>query len=136
MESTRGLPGWAGVNSITDIAGGGLTEHLQAAWLNHQAVANNIANANTPGYAGIHVAYNPKKKLADALPALDVQRSDPAHVPSVEWQPLQRFDVTPVPSVQLDAEMAEMNKNNVFFQTLLEVVQRQDRMSRTVIEGR
>ncbi len=124
------------MNSITDIAGDKLSEHLKASWLNHQAIANNLANANTPAYRGSHIAFKDRATLADTLADIELQRSQPAHLKPMEWLPAQGFEVTPIDSVQVDQEMAEMNKNSLFYQTLVEVVARQDKMARSVIEGR
>lgn len=121
------------LDDVRNIAGLGLQENLDVGWLNHQAIANNIANANTPGFKGSHVVFKKKPTLN---PVLELVRTQSTHLTEMLPKIPPQAQVESVGTVNLDAEMAEMAKNNLFFQTLLEAVQRRDHMARSAIEGR
>ena len=119
------------MNGITDIAGSNLQSNLDIAWVNQQKIANNIANANTPNFAPTHVEPQTMQSMLD----FDLNTTNANHLPRVEMNPAGSKEV-PVKDFSLDAETAEMSKNNLFYQTLLETVVRQDHMAKIVMEGK
>ena len=88
---------------------------LDGAALRHQALASNIANAQTPGYAPLKVSFegelgrarerlaageNPSAVLADALPQMTAEQPGAGALP-------------------LDMQVAELAQNVVQYQALL-----------------
>src|SRR5580692_5821859 len=115
-----------GISSLTNVGSQDLKRNLDVTWLNHQAIANNIANANTPNFQGTHIVdTNPQ-----LIQNLELTRTNPAHLSPSPDAALSGIKAEAVKDVSLDTEMGEMNKNNLFYQTLLEAVERKDHMAR------
>lgn len=93
---------------------------LDGAWRRHEALANNVANAETPGYKRVDLDF--RSHLAEASskgPTL--LTTSPRHiVPSraaQEW-PLGQDHSTITPdgnSVDIDREMAEVSTNALYY---------------------
>lgn len=110
-----------GMEAITTAA---LSLALDAASLRQQAIATNIANANTPGYAPLGVSF--EDQLEDARRALDTGgRLDAESLSGV--RPAMQFAIGPggVPAKTLmDVEAANLAQNSVHFQALLKGLNR------------
>jgi flagellar basal-body rod protein FlgB len=105
-----------GIEAVTTAS---LALALDAASLRQQAIAANIANANTPGYAPLRVSF--EAQLDDARRALALDgRLDATALegvqPSLETE---AADAGLSPGVLIDVEVAEMAKNSVQYQALL-----------------
>lgn len=87
---------------------------LDGAALRHQAIAANIANATTPGYAPVRVSFEGQLQEArDRLQAGEApQRVAADAAASVEAEP----DDTPV---AIDLQAAQLAQNVVHYQALL-----------------
>jgi flagellar basal-body rod protein FlgB len=97
---------------------------LEAATRRHQAIAANIANANTEGYAAVKLSF--EKHLAEARNTLrDRGGIDPAALAGVrmELEPVLDAQGDPAP-VRLDTEMADMAANAVHYQALVQGLSR------------
>lgn len=93
---------------------------LDAASLRQQALAANIANANTAGYVPLRVSFD--AQLEDARRALELDgRIDAASLEGVEpaIESAQADSNGLQPRVQLDVEVAEMARNAAHYQALL-----------------
>ncbi|USX18347.1 flagellar basal body protein [Oxalobacteraceae bacterium OTU3REALA1] len=112
------------IASIDAATNASLLLALDAASLRQQAIATNIANANSVGYTRQRVSF--EDQLGEARRALGADGS--ADLFSLQ-------DVAPrlVPAaspggapqpVQLDVEMAELSRNTVHYQTLLKALSR------------
>lgn len=104
------------IESITTAA---LALALDAAALRQQAIAGNIANANTEGYAPMGVSF--EDQLEDARRALETSgRLDAASLAGVRpaLHALPAAGGMP-PKVMLDLEAAQLSQNAVHFQALL-----------------
>jgi len=94
---------------------------LDAASLNHQAIANNIANVNTPGYAPARVNF--EAQLDSIRQTLSeggrVQANMLSGIQPVmeRAQPLPAGDHT----ANLDMETAQLAENTVHYEALLKV---------------
>ncbi|MBK8575160.1 MAG: hypothetical protein IPN90_05605 [Elusimicrobia bacterium] len=117
------------------IAGRPLHRELDRLWLNQQAVAHNLANIQTPGFVGTRIVKNENPDFGDMLSA-ELIRTDSRHMSISDSDLSNEFTKQPVQDLSPDSEMAEMSKTVVSYQTLLEIVARQNRMARTAIEGR
>ncbi|HTX03896.1 MAG TPA: flagellar basal body rod protein FlgB [Candidatus Acidoferrales bacterium] len=111
-----------------------LKDALGGASLEHAAVANNIANVNTPGYQTFEVAYK------QALAATEPTPPDPNELTLVTDQPNQISVNGEIPAqpfhvaanrvdnpirmrvdgsnVDLDQQMAELTQNSAYQQTM------------------
>ncbi len=111
-----------------------LKNAMSGAGLEHAAVANNIANVNTPGYQTFEVAYK------NALAATEPTPPDPNELTLVTDNPRQmeiNGEIPPQPfhvaatrvdnpirmrvdgsNVDLDQQMAELTQNSSYQQTM------------------
>jgi flagellar basal body rod protein FlgB len=117
------------------IAGRPVHQELDRLWLNQQATAHNLANIQTPGFVGKRFVKNENYNFDNVL-SKELARTDSAHLPLTEIVGSDSFSEQAVADLSPDSEMAEMSKTVVSYQTLMEIVVRQDRMARTAIEGR
>jgi flagellar basal-body rod protein FlgB len=115
-----------GVEGITASV---LSLALDAAVLRQQAIASNIANANTAGYVRQTVSFDRQ------LEALGAGRSDQARLARFAHARLRIEPVSPNVSgpVRLDVEVAQMAQNSVHYQTLLKGIERQYAILSTAI---
>lgn len=90
---------------------------LDAATLRQQAIAQNIANANTPGYQRVAVTFESRMaQLRDSL--------QPGQVPSAAQLAPYRPLLEPAGqvAVALDTEMAGLSENMLHHQALLKAL--------------
>lgn len=109
-----------------------LNHALEAAWRNHREISNNIANIHTKGYQAKRIEAD-LKLMRDEL---SLQVSNPLHIEMSSAADKNFMKETKVENLTLDTEMAELSKNNLFYQTLVESIVRRDRMAKIVSEGR
>lgn len=110
-----------------------LTLALDAAVLRQQAIASNIANANTAGYVRQTVSFDRQ------LEALGAGRSDPVRVAQIAHAGLriEPVDANASGPVQLDMEVAQMAQNAAHYQALLKGIEKQYAILSTAIaDGR
>jgi flagellar basal-body rod protein FlgB len=107
---------------------------LDAATLRHQAIANNIANANSAGYVPLKVNF--EEQLAFLRPA-DATRNALAGVrPFIENESVEQQPGSNV-AVMLDMEMVKLAQNTVHYQGLLRALgKKMSILSAAVNEGR
>lgn len=120
---------------------------LDGSWLRNQLIANNLANANTPGFKRQDVDF--QKVLQDFLGRgnLRMVRTNEKHMPlgqdtaenltfsvDKEYGTSVRRDEN---NVNVDVEMAELAKNQLYYSTVVDSVNSDIRKLRTAIrEGR
>ena len=127
-----------------------LKDALNGAGLEHAAVANNIANVNTPGYQRFDVVY--KQALAATEPTppdpneLTLATDNPRQIAINGEIPAQPFSVSasrvdnPIKmrvdgsNVDLDQEMAELTQNSAYQQTMAQFLTEQYTRIRSAIE--
>jgi len=110
---------------------------LDAASMRHQAIANNIANANTAGYAPVRVDFESQMNAVRAT----LQQGGtvtPSMLQGVT--PVLRRDVPPAEAGQgaaLDMEIASLAQNTVQYQALLKALSKHmSILSAAVAEGK
>jgi flagellar basal-body rod protein FlgB len=111
-----------GVEGITTAA---LGLALDAASLRQQAIAANVANANSIGYVPLTVSF--EAQLDDARRALATQgRLDGASLAGVQprLEPVAVDAAGVPPKVLVDVEMASLARNSVQYQALVKGLQR------------
>jgi flagellar basal-body rod protein FlgB len=129
-----------------------LKNAVSGAGLEHAALANNIANVNTPGYSTFEVAY--KQALAATEPTppdpneLTLMTDQPNQISINGEVPAKPFSVSaarvdnPIKmrpdgsNVDLDQQMAELTQNSAYQQTMSEFLTTQYTRVREAIEER
>jgi flagellar basal-body rod protein FlgB len=113
--------------SIESVTFGAVGLALEAATLRHQAIASNIANANTPGYQPLRVSF--EEQLGALRASLGGSgTSDLQSLAAV--QPRLERDAAASPldgasGVAIDDEVARLSANVVHYQALLRALGRQ-----------
>lgn len=110
---------------------------LDAASMRHMAIANNIANANTPGYTPVRVNF--EQQMGAARGALDSGRNVEASMLSGIRPVLQRSEAIDDANrtTTLDTEVANLAQNTVHYEALLKALGKHMAiMSAAVSEGK
>ncbi|MCX7746991.1 MAG: flagellar basal body rod protein FlgB [Clostridia bacterium] len=125
-----------------------LGKALDATWKRNEAISQNIANVDTPGYKRKTVAF--EEYLSEALDSSAFKgfRSDPKHVPiggrDVDEVNIDVSEDNSTLSMRLDgnnvdieSEMALMAKNSIQYNTLIQKISGEFKKIKSVIhEGR
>jgi len=97
---------------------------LDAAGMRQQAIAQNIANVNTPGYQRMSVSFEAR---LDALKDSAGKLQAPSLASLGDYRPT--FEYAPASAegsgVSLDQEMAQLSENTLHHQVLLKALNRQ-----------
>ncbi|HEY0393655.1 MAG TPA: flagellar basal body rod protein FlgB [Candidatus Elarobacter sp.] len=130
---------------------GMLKNAMDGAGTAHSAIANNIANVNTPNFRRADVSFK------DALAATEASTGDPdalgltttsdRHIPIGGAQDAQPFSVTTTvdettqmridgSNVDVDQEMAKLSLNSAYAQTMGQLLQNQYSRLRQAIQER
>jgi flagellar basal-body rod protein FlgB len=124
-------------NFLSDVATVTIGKALDACGLRHRAIANNIANVETPGFTRSDVSF--ETQLKDVLLGQD----DEKVMDRLEQiQPETQLDsVTPAGpdgnNVSVDREMADLVKNSLEYEALVQLANLKGFMIRTAIrEGK
>jgi flagellar basal-body rod protein FlgB len=109
---------------------------LDAAGMRQQAIAHNIANANTPGYQRISVSFESR---LDALRDGRGNLGTPSLASLADFRPSFEY-AAPLEagsSVSLDQEMAQLSENTLHHQALLKALSKHlSLMSVAINEGK
>ena len=122
---------------FSDLTSVTLASALDAAGLRHRVIADNIANVETPGFTRSEVSFEEKLKQAfessdeDAILAR-VRQTRP------EVRPDTSLPARPDGNnVSIDKEMAELAKNTLRYETLVQLINLKSAMlSAAMAEGR
>jgi flagellar basal-body rod protein FlgB len=109
---------------------------LDAAGMRQQAIAHNIANANTPGYQRISVSFESR---LDALRDGRGNVAPPSLASLADFRPSFVYDapLEAGSSVALDQEMAQLSENTLHHQALLKALNKHlSLMSIAINEGK
>ncbi len=124
-----------------------LKRGLNVASLRQQAIADNLANANVPGYKRKEVNFEEAFQMALGQQGITGQRTDIRHIPigrqlasevrpaiSRERDVSLRVDGN---NVDIDVEMADLAENEIRFQSLAQMVAgRYNNLRNVIREGR
>ena len=109
---------------------------LDGAVLRQEAIASNIANAETPGYRRLDVSGDFASELRARLGQAGSVRSFSGIEPTLV-EDLNARSVRPDGnSVEIERELLEMNRNTVEYDFLADVVSRNIKQLRMAITGR
>ena len=103
-----------------------LERALTGSSLRHKVISNNIANVNTPGYKRVDVSFEQELAAASADSSrLGMTRTHPGHLAAAgegTGPRITRSESTSLRTdgnnVDIDAEMAAMTKNNIYYNAL------------------
>lgn len=108
---------------------------LDAAALRHEAIASNIANAETPGYRRLDISRDFADQLRSHVRAGDTDRAAemrPRLVEDTHARTVRPDGNT----VEIENELLAMNRNSVEYEFLTEVVSRNIKQLKLAITGR
>lgn len=106
----------------------------------NKAISNNIANVDTPNYKSQDVVF--KDVLNSAQSKLEAKRTHPKHLMfSSDMSPFQTVTKHHTlynhsgNNVDIDKEMAELAKNQIYYQSLVDRINGKFNSLQTVIKG-
>jgi flagellar basal-body rod protein FlgB len=109
---------------------------LDAAALRHEAIATNIANAETPGFRRLDVAPDFAVQLKARLAAGDLATSSTPLRPTLAEDPTARSVRPDGNTVEIERELIAMNRNAVEHEYLTQVVSNSLKQLKLAITGR
>lgn len=119
---------------------------LDASALRVKAIANNIANVNTPGYQRIEVSFESELRKALDPNVLKGAKTDSQHmdigrpdIGSIKPEAYRPNDPTlpgQVNNVDIDMEMAKLAENQILFQAGVKFLSERSQVLRSAISGR
>jgi flagellar basal-body rod protein FlgB len=109
---------------------------LDAASLRQEAIASNVANAETPGYHRLDIAPDFAQQLKSRLAAGDLSSTSDSLKPRLAEDTTARSTRPDGNTVEIESELLTMNRNSVEFSYLSEVVSNNLRQLRMAITGR
>jgi len=107
---------------------------LDASVVRQEAIASNIANADTPGYRRLDLAPDFATQLRTKLEAGNFS-SAASLQPSIIEDPFARSVRPDGNSVEMETELLAMNRNTVEYDYLTEVVSRNIKQMKIAING-
>jgi flagellar basal-body rod protein FlgB len=121
-----------------------LKKALDLRWLNQKVISANIANAETPGYAAVHLDF--KKSLERAMDQPELQgegRDNPAFFPIAGQgggegtlvQTPDRSGIGDRNNVQVDQEMMSLSQNEILYQAATQSLNTKLGLLKYVIQG-
>jgi len=125
-----------GSNLLTDVTSTALAKTLDAAAARQRAIANNIANVETPGYKRSYVAFEDELRRV-----MDERTGDDLRESLGELTPVTQTDVlSPARedgnNVNIDAEIADMAKNTIKYRAAVTLMEAKGAILRSAIQGR
>lgn len=118
---------------------------LNASWLKNQAISNNISNVNTPGYKRQDVNFESILKEHIGNESFNLKRTHPNHLPLKEIENIESQIVKESSTsfrrdennVNIDVEMAELAKNSIKFNALVQQLSSNlQRLQMSITDGR
>lgn len=109
---------------------------MDASVVRHQAIASNIANAETPGYHRIDVAADFAQQLRAELNSGELASGADKLNPHLSEDPNARSVRPDGNSVDIEHELLAMNKNSVEHEYLAEVITQNIKQLKMAITGR
>jgi len=122
---------------FSDLTTLALAKSLDGAGLRHRVIADNVANVETPGFTRSEVRF--EEKLREALASGDEEQAA-GRLNGVEPDIQPDYSAPARPdgnNVSMDREMAELTKNTLRYEALVQLLNLKNIMVRTAItEGR
>lgn len=123
---------------LNDVVSAALTKALDGTAKRHRTLASNIANVDTPGYLRKDVAFHDELKAAlDSAGDYDHSMAELERVRPKSFIDLTRSARADGNTVNIESEMAELAKNNLEYQSDVQLLMSKLRMlSIAISEGR
>jgi flagellar basal-body rod protein FlgB len=109
---------------------------LDAAVLRHEAIATNVANAETPGFRRLDIAPDFATQLKARLAAGDFAQTSDTLRPQLAEDQTARAIRPDGNTVEIERELLAMNRNSVEFDYLSEIVSNNLKQLKLAITGR
>ncbi len=119
---------------------------LDASALRQKAIANNIANVNTPGYKRIEVSFeselrkalNPQQLLGAQTNAnhMSIGRPTMDHIQPQAYRPNEPTQPGQINNVDIDMEMAKLAENQILFNAGVKFLTERTGTLRAAIAGK
>jgi flagellar basal-body rod protein FlgB len=109
---------------------------LDASVVRQQAIASNIANAETPGYHRLEVAPDFAQQLKAQLSTGELAKSSDTLTPHLADDPNARSVRPDGNSVDIEHELLSMNRNAVEHEYLTEIITQNIKQLKMAITGR
>ena len=109
---------------------------LDASVVRHQAIASNIANAETPGYHRVDVAPDFAEQLKAKLNSGELASGSDSISPQLADDPNARSVRPDGNSVDIEHELLSMNRNVVEHEYLTEIITQNIKQLKMAITGR
>ena len=119
---------------------------LDASAMRQKAIANNIANVNTPGYQRIEVSFenelrkalNPQQLMGAQTNAahMPIGRPDLKHIQPQAYRPNDPTLPGQINNVDIDMEMAKLAENQILFNAGVKLMTDRSGVLRSAITGR
>ncbi len=109
---------------------------LDAAVVRQEAIAANIANAETPGYRRMDVAADFTEQLRASVAAGELPSTAAALRPQIAADPNARTIRPDGNSVEIEHELLAMNRNAVEHEYLTEIISQNIKQLKMAITGR
>ena len=109
---------------------------LDAAVLRHEAIATNVANAETPGFRRLDLAPDFASQLKARMAAGDFGRTAETLRPVLSEDQTARAVRPDGNTVEIERELLAMNRNSVEFEYLTEIVSGNIKQLKLAITGR
>ncbi|EOC99312.1 flagellar basal body rod protein FlgB [Caldisalinibacter kiritimatiensis] len=115
---------------------------LDGTWQRHEAITNNIANVNTPGYKRIEVNFEAELKNALQKDGLSLNTTNEKHISKNDtlnsFNPTVKRDYSYSTrkdgnNVNIDVESAELAKNTIMYNSLIRQVSNEFRKIKMVL---
>jgi flagellar basal-body rod protein FlgB len=134
IKTTSGIGLMSGTMKI-------LSRALDFRSANHQIIAANLANADTPGYKHKELGFDRELKDAINKTGIKLRITDPNHIQEVSVLngnsfPLHTIESGPNAEEEqnLDVEMAKMMRNNLLFEASAKLLSKKLQALRNAIE--
>lgn len=121
-----------------------LQKALDGTWLRNDAISNNIANVNTPGYKRVTVEFENMLKNQMDNNSVSLMMTDEKHIGngnnSNNFEPLVKINRDTSTrkdgnNVNVDVEMGDLAKNSIMYDGLIRQISREFRDIKTIIEA-
>lgn len=109
---------------------------LDASVMREEAIASNIANAETPGYRRIDIAPDFAQQLKSHMAAGDLNKSADSLKPQLAEDPTARSMRPDGNSVEIEHELLAMNQNAVQHEFLADIISGNLKQLKMAITGR
>lgn len=120
-----------------------LENSLDFATAKNKVIANNIANVDTPGYKAKNATFNTVLRDAINSGQIEAKRTNPKHLP-FDTETKRPYQIAIRQNgmynnngnnVDIDMEMAELAKNQIYYQSLVDRLNGNFSSLQTVIRG-